>query len=136
MQGIPGSGVGPGGAKAPAYDSDPAPGGASAPAKDSGPTPGGAKAPAKDSDPAPGGALTPAEDSDPAPGGAKAPAAPDISLRFLKMCFLFFKCSPHLPRRKNLDFYFPSQPKESRYRQNNKKSPARLDPWDPFASGL
>ena len=124
LQGIPGSGVGPGGGKAPAYDSDPAPGGTSArqnffgpapggakaPAKDSYPAPGGAKAPAKDSDPAPGGALTPAEDSDPAPGGAKAPAAPDLSLRFLTMCNFFFKCSPHLTGEKTSIFiFFPNR---------------------------
>ena len=78
MQGIPGPGVGPGGAKAPACDSDPAPGGASPRQNFFGPAPGGAFAPAENLDPAPGGAFAPAEAADPAPGGAKAPAAPDI----------------------------------------------------------
>ena len=114
-QGIPGSGVGPGGAKAPAYDSDPAPGGASprlnffgpapggafAPAKDSGPAPGGAFTPAQNSDPAPDGAFAPAEDSGPAPGGVKAPATPDLSQGFMKI-FTFLNIPPPIEKPSTL----------------------------------
>ena len=136
-QGIPGSGVGPGGAKAPAYDSDPAPGGASprlnffgpapggafAPAKDSGPAPGGAFAPAQNSDPAPGGAFAPAEDSGPAPGGVKAPATPDLSQVFMKI-FTFLNIPPH---RKTLDsFFLPNRQRPHNGKEQNQYSARTL----------
>ena len=63
----------------------------------------------------------------PALGGAKAPVAPDTFKDFKKCPIVLKKCSPHLTRRKNLDFYFLAQPKETRHREKNKNIPARLD---------
>ena len=87
MQGIPGPGVGPGGACGPGTFFWPRPRRGLARADLHGPAPGGAFAPDKFSGPAPGGAFAPAKYSGPAPRGVKAPAAPDDAHSHLKRAF-------------------------------------------------